>query len=149
MSRILNITEFADVVTLATKFLLCGTIRGKVPYEAVERTREKNRRLGLGLMGMHEWLIQRGERYEVTDELHQWLHVYKAVSDATSRSFADHRSVSRPVANRAIGPTGVLASWLAQVRGSNRSLLSPIRGVICEAVIDGITSTLWTLPRKN
>ena len=106
MSRILNITEFADVVTLATKFLLCGTIRGKVPYEAVERTREKNRRLGLGLMGMHEWLIQRGERYEVTDELHQWLHVYKTVSDATSRSFADHRSVSRPVANRAIAPTG-------------------------------------------
>ena len=106
MSRILNITEFADVITLATKFLLCGTIRGKVPYEAVERTREKNRRLGLGLMGMHEWLIQRGERYEVTDELHQWLHVYKTVSDATSRSFADHCSVSRPVANRAIAPTG-------------------------------------------
>ena len=43
----------------------------------------------------------------------------------------------------------VLASWLAQVRGSNRSLLSPISGVICEAVIDGITSTLWTVPRKN
>ena len=52
MSRIQNITEFADVVTLATKFLLCGTIRGKVPSEAVERSREKNRRLGLGLMGM-------------------------------------------------------------------------------------------------
>ena len=43
----------------------------------------------------------------------------------------------------------VLASWLAQVRGSNRSLLSPIRGIICEAVIDDITSTLWTVPRKN
>ena len=43
----------------------------------------------------------------------------------------------------------VLASWLARVRGSNRSLLSPISGVICEAVTDGITSTLWTVPRKN
>ena len=43
----------------------------------------------------------------------------------------------------------VLASWLAQVRGSNRSLLSPKSGVICEAVIDGIRSTLWTVPRKN
>jgi ribonucleoside-diphosphate reductase alpha chain len=106
MSRIDTVTEFADVVQLATKFLLCGTIRGKVPYEAIERTREKNRRLGLGLMGLHEWLIQRGERYEVTDELHKWLHVYKAVSDTTSRSFADQCSVSRPVANRAIAPTG-------------------------------------------
>ena len=70
MSRIDTVTEFADVVFLQP-FLLCGTIRGKVPYEAIERTREKNRRLGLGLMGMHEWLIQRGERHEVTDELHR------------------------------------------------------------------------------
>ena len=106
LSRIDNIAEFADVVELATKFLLCGTIRGEVPYEGIRRTREKNRRLGLGLMGMHEWLIQRGERYEVTDELHKWLHVYKVVSDKSSADFADHIGVSRPVANRAIAPTG-------------------------------------------
>ena len=106
MSRIESITEFADVVNLATKFLLCGTIRGQVPYEAIAKTREKNRRLGLGLMGLHEWLIQRGERYEVTDELHKWLYVYKTVSDTASRNLADSLSVSRPVANRAIAPTG-------------------------------------------
>ena len=81
LSRIENISEFADVVNLATQFLLCGTIRGEVPYEGIEKTREKNRRLGLGLMGMHEWLIQRGEKYNVTSELHKWLHVYKIVSD--------------------------------------------------------------------
>ena len=106
MSRIEDVTEFADVVFLATKFLMCGTIKGQVPYEAIEKTREKNRRLGLGLMGMHEWLIQRGERYEVTPELHKWLYVYKTVSDTCSRTFADQLSISRPVANRAIAPTG-------------------------------------------
>jgi len=106
LSRIESISEFAEVVELATKFLICGTIRGEVPYIGIEKTREKNRRLGLGLMGMHEWLIQRGERYEVTDELHKWLHVYKIVSDKSSKEFADHLSVSRPVANRAIAPTG-------------------------------------------
>lgn len=106
MSRIDDITEFADVVFLATKFLLCGTIRGEVPYEAIAKTRDKNRRLGLGLMGMHEWLIQRGDKYEVTPELHKWLYVYKTVSDTCSRTFADQCSVSRPIANRAIAPTG-------------------------------------------
>ena len=106
LSRIQNISEFAEVVDLATKFLLCGTIRGEVPYAGIKATREKNRRLGLGLMGMHEWLIQRGEKYNVTPELHKWLHVYKIVSDKASKEFADHLSVSRPVANRAIAPTG-------------------------------------------
>ena len=106
LGRIDNISEFSDVVNLATKFLLCGTKKAKLPYEKVYDVREKNRRLGLGLMGMHEWLVKRGSKYEVTKELHQWLSVYKGCSDATSASFSDTLGVSRPVANRAIAPTG-------------------------------------------
>jgi len=60
----------------------------------------------LGLMGMHEWLIKRNSKYEVTPELHRWLAVYKGMSDKVSKEFADELSVSRPVANRAIAPTG-------------------------------------------
>ena len=65
MSRVKDIREMAEVVELATKFLICGTLKAKLPYDKVELTRAKNRRLGLGLMGMHEWLIQKGEQYEV------------------------------------------------------------------------------------
>ena len=68
MGRIEDIREMAEVVELATKLLICGTLKAKLPYKKVYDTREKNRRLGLGLMGMHEWLIQRGYRYEVTPE---------------------------------------------------------------------------------
>jgi ribonucleoside-diphosphate reductase alpha chain len=106
MGRIDSISELADVVELATKFLVCGTLKADLPYDRVYKTREKNRRLGLGLMGIHEWLIKRGHRYEVTQELHQWLTVYKGISDNTSASFAHDLSVSVPVANRAIAPTG-------------------------------------------
>lgn len=106
LGRVDDIEEFRDIVDLATKFLICGTMKAQLPYRAVYETREKNRRLGLGLMGMHEWLVKKGSRYEVTPELHQWLAIYKGQSDTTSRSFADYHSVSRPVANRAIAPTG-------------------------------------------
>ena len=106
MGRISSLKEFTEVVELATKFLICGTMKAKLPYEKVYQTREKNRRLGLGLMGMHEWLIKKGQKYEVSDELHQWLSVYKGVSDKVSRETADQFSVTRPVANRAIAPTG-------------------------------------------
>ena len=106
LGRVDDIEEFRDIVDLATKFLICGTMKAQLPYRAVYETREKNRRLGLGLMGMHEWLVKKGSRYEVTPELHQWLAIYKGQSDTTSRSFADLHSVSRPVANRAVAPTG-------------------------------------------
>ena len=106
MGRINDIAEFADVVSLATKFLICGTKKAKLPYAKIYQVRDKNRRLGLGLMGMHEWLVKKGSRYEVTNELHKWLSVYKGYSDSVSLSCADSFSVSRPVANRAIAPTG-------------------------------------------
>lgn len=104
--RIESLHELRAVVELATKFLICGTLKAQLPYDKVYETRAKNRRLGLGFMGVHEWLIKKGYKYEVTPELHQWLSVYKGVSDDISRKFADELNISRPVANRAIAPTG-------------------------------------------
>ncbi len=106
MGRIENIQEFAEIAELATMFLICGTLKAKLPYAKIDEVRAKNRRLGLGIMGVHEWLIKRSYRYEVTPELHNWLAVYRGVSDTTSRKFADKLEISRPVANRAIAPTG-------------------------------------------
>ena len=106
MGRIENINKMSHVVELAIKFLICGTFKAKLPYDKVYETRAKNRRLGLGLMGMHEWLIQRGSKYEVTPELHNWLSVYKGVSDKFSKETAERLAVSSPVANRAIAPIG-------------------------------------------
>jgi ribonucleoside-diphosphate reductase alpha chain len=108
MGRVETIEEFRDIVRLGTMFLMCGTLEADLPYDKVYRTREKNRRLGLGLMGIHEWLIKRGYKYEVTPELHRWLGVYKGESDGTSKSYADALCISRPVANRAIAPTGTI-----------------------------------------
>ena len=104
--RIESLSELSDLVELSTKFLICGTLKAHLPYEKVHETREKNRRLGLGFMGVHEWLIKRNYKYEVTQELHSWLSVYKGVSDKVSKEFAEELSVSTPVANRAIAPTG-------------------------------------------
>ena len=106
MGRIENIKEFAEVVDLATKFLICGTMEAQLPYDKVYTIRGKNRRLGLGLMGIHEWLIKQGSQYEVTPELHKWLSVYRGVSDDVSAKTADEFGISKPVANRAIAPTG-------------------------------------------
>lgn len=106
MATIETLEEFDEVVDLSTKFLLCGTLIADLPYEKVYRVREKNRRLGLGLMGVHEWLLKRGYKYEVNEEMHEWLSLYKNRSNYTSRKFADKLGVSRPVANRAIAPTG-------------------------------------------
>ncbi len=108
LGRVDDIEELHAITELATMFLICGTLKAQLPYEKVYAVREKNRRLGLGLMGIHEWLIKKGAGYEVTPELHRWLTVYRGASDNTAAWFADYLSVSRPVAKRAIAPTGTI-----------------------------------------
>lgn len=108
MGRIETLEEFQDVVYCGTLFLLCGTLRADLPYDKVRTVREKNRRLGLGLMGVHEWLIKRGKRYEADSELRAWLATYRGVSDVAADRGSAQLGLSRPVAVRAIAPTGTI-----------------------------------------
>ena len=103
-----TIDEFRSVVRLASGFLVCGTITAELPYNKVYEVRKKNRRLGLGLMGIHEWLLKRGYDYEMNPELRQWMEVYKEESERAANSLCDRLSISRPVAYRAIAPTGTI-----------------------------------------
>ena len=117
LGNIDDIEEFKDVVRLASKFLVCGTIRAKVPYEKVDAVREKNRRLGLGLMGLHEWLLKRNYSYEVTPELHDWLAIYRDESERAANEHCDRFFLSRPVAYRAIAPTGSIGTMAGTTTG--------------------------------
>jgi len=106
ISNIKDLEEFKNVVALGSKFLVCGTLRADLPYDKVYKVREKNRRLGLGLMGIHAWLLQRQQGYEVTPELHEWLKVYKDESERSANEHCERLFISKPVAYRAIAPTG-------------------------------------------
>jgi ribonucleoside-diphosphate reductase alpha chain len=107
-AEIESLDELRDVAYLASKFLYCGTFVADLPYDKVYQVREKNRRLGLGLMGVHEWLITRGHRYEVVPELHEWLKAYQTYSEMGANELADSMGERRPVAYRAIAPTGTI-----------------------------------------
>jgi ribonucleoside-diphosphate reductase alpha chain len=106
LGNIETLDEFRSVVQAASKFLVCGTLRADLPYYKVQVVREANRRLGLGLMGIHEWLLKRNYQYEVTPELHSWLRTYVNESESAANTLCDAIGISRPKAYRAIAPTG-------------------------------------------
>lgn len=108
MARISSLEEMESIVYLGTIFLLAGTIYSHVPYQKVDEVREYNRRLGLGLMGVHEFQLKHGGRYEMDDNLRQYLAVYRDVSRETADYFADLWDISQPVKVRAIAPTGTI-----------------------------------------
>lgn len=108
INRIETREEFKKVVALSTKFLICGGLYSDVPTEKIKEIGTKNNRIGLGLGGIHEWLMLRGYKYEVTPELHKWLHTYQRESNASAFITAKELGVAVPKGVRAIAPTGTI-----------------------------------------
>ena len=108
LAEIRDIGELRDVTYFASMFLACGSVRSDLPYAKVRQVREKNRRQGLGLMGIHEWLLRKNFKYEVNAELHLWLANWKQCSEHGANDVFDDLGLSRPIAYRAIAPTGTI-----------------------------------------
>jgi len=107
LARIESVEEMAKTVDLATSFLTAGTVYSDVPYAKLDQVRSKNRRLGLGLMGLHEWLLKHGKKYGPDEELQKYLEVY-AKSTEAAHKWQDKWELSRSIKTRAIAPTGTI-----------------------------------------
>jgi ribonucleoside-diphosphate reductase alpha chain len=105
MARIESLKEMEEIVEVATAFLLAGTVYSEVPFSKVDTVRTRNRRLGLGLMGLHEWLLVHGKRYEPDSELEEYLKIY-AKSGIIAKQYAKKWELSVPVKTRAVAPVG-------------------------------------------
>jgi len=117
MGAFYNIVEFKDAITVAAKFLVCGSIRSDVPFEKVRRVRSENRRIGLGLMGIHEWLLKRKYKYEINPELEEWLQIYEDYSEVGANEHCDRLYINRPKSYRAIAPNGTTGIMAATTTG--------------------------------
>lgn len=108
INRIKDKKELAKASKFATKFLICGSIYSDVPTGKIREVGDKNNRIGLGLGGMHEWLMTKGMDYEVTPEMHKWLSTYEQESDSSAYISAKELGVSIPKGVRAVAPTGTI-----------------------------------------
>ncbi|MFC9974327.1 hypothetical protein ACFVH6_25830 [Spirillospora sp. NPDC127200] len=148
LARINSKEEFAELVRLATAFLLCGSLYSLVPYAEVADTRERNRRLGLGLMGIGEWLAMRGKPYGPDGELGDWLLEYEK-SGAWAEFYADVLEISAPIKTRAIAPAGTI-SIIAETTSGMEPMFAPAYrrryakgdGWFYQYVIDGAAARL-------
>jgi ribonucleoside-diphosphate reductase alpha chain len=109
--------DFSETVKLATLFLLCGSIYSDVPTDKIRAVGLKNNRIGVGLGGIHDWLMERGHGYECVPELHKWLAIYEQESDGAAFVGAKTLGVAVPKGVRAIAPTGSIGIMAESTTG--------------------------------
>lgn len=124
MGRLRTLDEFVEALRACTTLLMAGTLYSDVPYPTVADVRDRNRRIGVGLMGMHDWMLQRGLEYGESPELTRWLNAYVEVTSETAERLARAWGIAVPVACRAIAPTGSIA-----IVGETTSGIEPIYSV--------------------
>lgn len=111
LPRFESVQDFEDAVRLGVLYLTAGSVYSDVPYAQVAEVREKNRRLGLDLMGVHEFLLMRGVRYG-SDESFEVLEPYMRVYDRAlefAHDWQDKAGLSHSVAATSGAPTGTRA----------------------------------------
>ena len=108
-SRIQDFDELIDTINAAAMFLTLGGARAEMPYPHAKEVRDAYPKIGLGIMGMHEWLIQRGYDYEVVPELKEWLGAYASLTDLYAGWTADKFGIPKPERTRAIAPAGTIS----------------------------------------
>lgn len=138
LARITSKQEFEEVVKLGTLFLLAGTIYSDIPYPEVDSVRHKNRRLGLGLMGIHEWLLSKGKTYGPDAELAEWLEIYSKSTDYAGE-YAHKWGLSEPVKTRAIAPTGTIGIVAETTTGIEPIINAAYKRRVRQATPDGDT----------
>lgn len=150
MNRFSSRVEFAQGIADANALLMCGGIYSDVPTEAIKEIGLKNNRIGLGLGGMHEWLMTRGYDYEVNQELHKWLRTYEQESDSSAYILAKDLGVAIPKGKRAIAPTGSIGILAETTTGMEplfckaykRRYLNKDQKWVYQYVIDGAVKRL-------
>ena len=108
MAQVNSLEDMEEAVELGIAFLLAGTVYSDIPFAGVDKVRNKNRRLGLGLMGLHEWLLRHGRKYGPDEELGKYLEIY-AKADKYVKPYAKKWDLSAPIKTRAIAPNGTIS----------------------------------------
>ena len=117
LPRILNTSHLEFAVRAAVQFLYNGSLRSYYPTEKIAATATRNRRIGLGIMGLHEFMLTRGGKYEWSSELGKFLGVWKNVAEDESRKYAARKGGAVPVTTRAIAPTGTISIMAGTTSG--------------------------------
>lgn len=102
--------EFGRAVRDAVLFLTAGSLYSDVPYAQVADVRDRNRRLGLGIIGVHEFVMKHGARYG-TAAAEELLEPYYQEYDRAleyANQWQDELRVSHSIAVRAEAPNGTI-----------------------------------------
>jgi ribonucleoside-triphosphate reductase len=114
-----------EAFRLATRWLMRATF-GDIPQERQREVVDKNRRIGVGILGYHGWLALNGIKYSESwksDFVKEKLAQFRKTVDDEAVSYAAVINIPIPVKTTTVAPTGTIA-LLPGVAGAVQALIA-------------------------
>lgn len=113
LARCLDLDDLYNHTILMTKFLIAAREVADKPFEDAVFDR-----VGVGLLGKHEWLLHRRYTYGFCDELNDWFEIWsQATLDAAFEM--QSKGFTLPSALRCIAPTGTIGAMSSTTSGGD------------------------------
>lgn len=97
-----------EAIRLGTRFLLRATY-ADYPDEELQKVVKKERRIGLGIMGFHPFLLKHGCKYTEfphSDKMKNMMRDFYSEAKESAREYAFDLRIPEPVKKTTIAPTG-------------------------------------------
>lgn len=120
------VKEVEEAFRLMTRWLVRATF-GDVPSTRQRAVLDKNRRIGVGFFGFHEWLALNGIRYSdcwKNEMVVSRLKQFRTRVDHEAYRYSQQLGIPCPVKTTTLAPTGTTAS-LPGTTGSGQAMMAP------------------------
>jgi adenosylcobalamin-dependent ribonucleoside-triphosphate reductase len=109
--------EIENTAKLLTEMLINGTLHSKFPLPEFYARVDKDRRIGVGILGLHSWLVQRGKSYILDKEDSIFFDkLYNIIRDHADK-YAKKLRINKPQTVTTVAPTGTVAIMMGVSSG--------------------------------
>lgn len=139
LSRFDDPQQFGAAVRDAALFLTAGSLYSDVPYQKVAEVRDQNRRLGLGLIGVHEFCMQNHVKYgspESFEVLEPYMEQYRRALEF-AHEHQDGFGISLSKGASAIAPNGTIGILMESTSSSDAMFSKAEERVVTVANVHG------------
>ena len=97
---------------LMTRFLIRATF-APLPDELTRQNVQRNRRIGVGFLGFHEWLVNHGVKYSQAPQsswVKRQLKKFRETVVEAARQYASQLRIPEPIKKTTVAPTGTISN---------------------------------------
>jgi ribonucleoside-triphosphate reductase len=106
--------EIVDSARVLTEMLINGTMKSKFPLPEFYRRVDKDRRIGVGILGFHTWLVKRGKKFDIDEDDEKFFMILQKIIREHANQYSKKIKIRKPETVTTVAPTGTI-SFIAGV----------------------------------